>query len=279
MDMSNTEHLLLTRFNVRSPGKEQVFRARPDWLQGRFELFERYCLPSVLAQTEKNFKWLIFFDTGTPKMHKDWLSELHLKNPWIKIIYIDEWVWENVKACIDGVRDCSREYLLTTRLDNDDAIHPRFMETIQSQPGPGSDCYFNFHSGLVLNNGVGFAHTHRSNAFLSRLERATGYRTAWEGDHTKVIKQHQVVQLDLPYAWVQVVHGENVSNKIRGYKVGPSRWYNQYQHLGLSQPPQPSTVDLYVDYVIHIVYRSGRDLLIEAAKRMLALKQIAARGQ
>ena len=30
----------------------------------RIKLFKEYCLPSVLGQTDKNFPWIIFFQTN-----------------------------------------------------------------------------------------------------------------------------------------------------------------------------------------------------------------------
>ncbi len=36
------------------------------WLEDRVELFERYCLPSVAAQTDRRFSWIIYFDPQSP---------------------------------------------------------------------------------------------------------------------------------------------------------------------------------------------------------------------
>jgi hypothetical protein len=57
------EHVLLTRFNVRyveDPNAPSI-GTDPDWLARRFELFERYCLPSVIAQSAQNFSWIIIY--------------------------------------------------------------------------------------------------------------------------------------------------------------------------------------------------------------------------
>ena len=46
-------------------------------------------------------------------------------------------------------------------------------------------------------------------------------------------------------AWLQVVHGENVSNRVRGHLRDPNRYRNLFHGLiqGL-QRPQPGTVTL-----------------------------------
>src|ERR1700735_3717087 len=64
-----SEHVILTRFNVRYEEDSAVpsIGVDPGWLQERFRLFEKYCLPSVLGQTDQNFRWLLFFDRATPE--------------------------------------------------------------------------------------------------------------------------------------------------------------------------------------------------------------------
>ena len=63
-------HVILTRFNVATPGREAAFRNLPSWLENRFDLFERNCLPTVAGQTSRNFKWLVYFDPATPAAFK-----------------------------------------------------------------------------------------------------------------------------------------------------------------------------------------------------------------
>ncbi|MBY8850425.1 putative rhamnosyl transferase, partial [Saccharothrix sp. MB29] len=65
------DHVVLTRFNLPSVGAESVVRAQEGWLTKRVGLFERYCLPSVAAQTSSDFRWLIYFDPESPQWLKD----------------------------------------------------------------------------------------------------------------------------------------------------------------------------------------------------------------
>ena len=62
-------HVILTRFNLATPGRESALRNQPGWLAGRFELFERYCLPTLAAQSASpaRFRWIVYFDDGTPE--------------------------------------------------------------------------------------------------------------------------------------------------------------------------------------------------------------------
>ena len=73
--MALFEHFIVTRFNL------PLFKAKVEgkvvgnldetWLAGRFDLFERYCLPSVKGQTCQNFRWIVLFDAATPQKFKD----------------------------------------------------------------------------------------------------------------------------------------------------------------------------------------------------------------
>ena len=70
---ANLDHVLLTRFNLPSKGHESLVRAQENWLKNRVMLFERYCLPSVLAQTCRSFSWIIYFDPESPVWLLDWV--------------------------------------------------------------------------------------------------------------------------------------------------------------------------------------------------------------
>lgn len=63
------QHFILTRFNLNLWHKDKNDNEinRNEWLAYRLNLFETYCLPSVVAQTEQNFKWIILVDKETPK--------------------------------------------------------------------------------------------------------------------------------------------------------------------------------------------------------------------
>lgn len=75
------EHYIVTRFNL------PIFQAKvggasskscdKNYLQYRFGLFEKYCMPSIMNQTCQNFKWFVLFDAHTPQEFKDKVWNLH----------------------------------------------------------------------------------------------------------------------------------------------------------------------------------------------------------
>src|SRR5438105_5292995 len=58
------QHIFLIRFNVTDPKYSN--RLTPEWLENRFELFESFCLPSLIGQSNQNFSTYIYFDSKTP---------------------------------------------------------------------------------------------------------------------------------------------------------------------------------------------------------------------
>lgn len=73
---SQFKHFLITRFNLPNKGWQQDKNNNPvqneEWLDYRIQLFETYCLPSIMHQTCKDFVWFVYFDVNSPDflLHK-----------------------------------------------------------------------------------------------------------------------------------------------------------------------------------------------------------------
>ncbi len=59
------------------------------WMQHRFRMFEDFCYPSVRAQTNTNFTWLVLFDASTPEKYKERIAQFAA---WKRFVpcYVDE---------------------------------------------------------------------------------------------------------------------------------------------------------------------------------------------
>lgn len=267
---NNTIHIILTRFNVKSAGKESKIRLQPDWLASRFRLFETYCYPSVSAQSNKNFKWLIYFDVDTPMEFKEKIAQFEKDLPQMNAYYIDEWTTAAVHEAITGLLPSNAEKLLTTRLDNDDGIHSDFVKVLHEFECSETDWYFNFPNGLTFSDGYAYKHEDKSNAFLSRVESVQGFKTAWELPHPEVLNSGRLSQLtSLSNAWLQVVHGGNVSNKVRGRVVEPEQWIDGFHTLNDLAVKKVSIWVVLRDSVFGYWFRLGRDAVIKSLKFLL----------
>jgi hypothetical protein len=213
--MDTFRHVILTRFNVKV---EQSGRPGSDWLEHRFELFERFCLPSVQAQTCGNFVWIVFCD---PEIPQPFLDRIGAYAQWktLRPIFFRNVFHQGMAQA--AVADLARghSHLITSRLDNDDAICRTFVESIQHRFRSQPFEFLNFTNGYIMDTSAGgriWLGRHSSNAFVSLVERAADYSTVYCGNHMDLDRQGPVVQIAEPAAWLQVVHGRNLSNQVWG---------------------------------------------------------------
>lgn len=215
------EHFILTRFNLATAGKESRLRSDPRWLQQRFDLFERYCLPSVMAQTKQRFRWLVFFEIDTPDNYKQRIEALVRRCPRLEPQWVDTKHGPTVFNLIRQQLGLAAPFLLTTRLDNDDALAADFVERLQASiTAPVSaPVFLNFPVGFNYRDRAIYLDNDYSNAFVSCFEPSLNFGTVWARQHHLVAQAGAVRQLDQKPMWLQVIHGRNVSNRVRGKRV------------------------------------------------------------
>lgn len=83
------------------------------WLEHRFEVFERYCLPSVAAQTSGNFTWLCLFDAATPESCRRRIEGYKARCPQFEAVYYTAAqaanLTENLRTTIAAYVSCDRK--------------------------------------------------------------------------------------------------------------------------------------------------------------------------
>jgi Putative rhamnosyl transferase len=211
-------HLILTRFNVQAGYGDPKAGLDPTWLEYRFQLFEQFCYPSVYTQSNQNFKWLIFFDDQTPELFKSKIAAFaHYKN--LIPIYIHGYFSESLlhSALAEHI-DSGSSHMITTRLDNDDAISRSFIESIQAQ-FKGQNCEFiNFTQGYCLHNQKLYLMEDYSNPFISLIESldSSPLKSVLCVPHNKLKTIGNIHQVAGEPVWLQVIHRGNVSNIVRG---------------------------------------------------------------
>jgi hypothetical protein len=215
------DHLILTRFNVPSPDPEATIRSRPGWLDRRFDLFERYCLPGVAGQSERAFEWIVVFDAGTPAPYRDRIARLQQVFPF-RAHFTDRFRMREIAPALAGRRRAA-DWLLTTRLDSDDILAADFVARLRDRVRVRRPRVINFNRGLILAPAPPPALYERedgSNPFASLLEPGRGQiRTVWGQDHLDLSRLGELERVRGGPAWMQVVHGVNVANEIRGRRV------------------------------------------------------------
>ncbi|MBW4643619.1 MAG: putative rhamnosyl transferase [Goleter apudmare HA4340-LM2] len=221
--MKSFQHFILTRFNVRVDYSKSRTGINPDWLTHRFKLFDQFCYPSVRSQSNQNFKWLVFFDSETPRRFQTKIQEYAQWQNFIPI-YVDcEFTDEINRETVLHYLKTNVDYLITTRLDNDDAVSQDFVQLIQSNFQQQEFEFLNFTSGYVWHNGKLYAFDYFHNPFMSLFEKIheptiNGFKTIICGQHTELSALGKIKQIKTKPTWLQVIHEKNVSNRIRGIR-------------------------------------------------------------
>ncbi len=226
-------HFVLTLFNLKIWNKDKTNTPThtDEWLSDRFDIFEKYCLPSMMAQECKDFIWVVFFDSDTPQKYKTRIMEYETLCPQFRPCYMDaneaslfraadadmrcRPIRELVKNCLEG----GDEYVITTNLDNDDALSVDAVGRIQRALNLSPTCgAIIFPWGMQYISAIGmilkmfYPHNH----FMSLVEKTdSDIKTIHYFIHTKVRKQMPVIDVDGGPGWLEIVHGTNVSNELR----------------------------------------------------------------
>lgn len=197
------------------------------WLEHRYRLFEEYCLPSIANQTCKDFDWIVLFDCSTPERYKERIKELQAKCPQLVPVFVEPekgryfaqiFLEEVRRRMDDGRGGCQR--VLTTYLDNDDALNIHFVEDLQRRAADLSDGTFIYYRDgyqLFTDHHYLMQIRYPRNHFASVVENGNpstlktiyGYGSHYYIDQIKGAKIEYV--MDMPM-WCEVIHEKNMGN-------------------------------------------------------------------
>ena len=241
MEPSEFQHFILTRFNILLWYKAKDGRKvrTTKWLDHRFMLFEKYCLPSIKAQTCQNFEWIVLFDSMTPDTYKERIRHYQEGCPPLIPVFVEP---ENGGYFADIFRKeiikrLKSKRVLSTYFDNDDALNVRFVEDVQLRA-------MTMNVGTFINYDDGYQYYaddkflmrvhYPTNHFVSVVEKgdpATLKGIFGYGSHAtiKKIKGMELECIKNQRMWCEVVHEKNVMNdaKIPNSEHGKRRCGSQ----------------------------------------------------
>lgn len=236
-------HLLVTRFNASIDFAGSANRLDSDWLNARLALFEQYCFPSVIAQTCTNFHWLVFFDAASPVWFRQRVSNFA---PIVKAIYVDRILTDELIALkVKETNLVSSSYLISTRLDNDDAISKNHIALVQSAFSQQQREFLTFPFGLQSFRGHLYKVYWASNPFLSLIEKVGPdgrFTTVCCVRHDRVSRSNKLRRLSCSCQWLQTLHASNVCNTLRGWPRAKSRSHPNFGVLWPQALPNDSLV-------------------------------------
>lgn len=215
-----------TRFNMyRPPGpdrhdKHGVPTDTDEWLRRRFELFEDYCLPSLRAQTDQDFSWLVLFSDRTPDRWRERITEIQRAFPQFVPVFTKDGEEQPTvfRRELAQRLDPTATHLITARIDNDDAFHREMVARSRAELEGKDDAFIVYVNGLQadVDRGV-VVRLHRpGNSFLARIGRLGrgAPPTVMDVYHHKVESTGLVRNITTHPMWLQMIHSGNLQNDL-----------------------------------------------------------------
>lgn len=232
-------HFILTRFNIGIYNSDIIDRSgrsvresADEWMEHRLKIFDSVCLPSIQAQTSQDFTWLVAFDQATPNSLREKIRAYQLSYPNFVPVFGQ---WQEKKGALWGLFfnpfiaslvGGDIDYLITTRVDNDDALNVRYIETIQEMFCGQKFSIINFPSGYCYHFGTVYSYKHYRSPFLTLIEKidrsgdAPAFHSVMSKMHTDFDDySHGGKYFDFEPMWLQYIHARNVSNTVFGVKI------------------------------------------------------------
>lgn len=235
------KHYLITRFNLRAEywdvtkNNEQLLT--DEWMDNRMWLFENFCFPSVVGQTNKNFEWILYFDTNTKEVYKNRIINLVAGHKNITVFFIDampSFMSELLNYISKETKNIP--YLITTRIDNDDSIHVDFINEIQKQFNKQEYRAIDFIKGYSLQIEPTFILGKKEqlfNPFISLIEKNENPKTVFYQDHRYWKRDKKVTLIGEKRLWLSIIHQRNKINRFNGY--GNVNWEILKKNFNLSK--------------------------------------------
>ena len=221
-----------------------------------------------MYQSVRDFVWIVYFDPESPLWLRKMAEDFHSSGVLVPVYrsrVTDQEIFQDIRRAVEKRADD----VLTTNLDNDDALAADFVSRVQAADSPVRPTAIYVRHGLIRKDHRIYAHTFPRNAFNSvRTSWDSASHTCWSEWHTEFDRLMPVVELGGPAGWMQVVHGSNVSNRVKGRLVSPNTVRSQFRQL-VVDVPQPAIPARFGDSAIRQPLRFGRDIIRGTSKRFV----------
>lgn len=211
--------------------EREAFLYAPERLNERFRMFEAFTLPSLRAQTDQNFTFLIVIGDGFPAERLAQLRALTENLPQVVIQAHPPKRHRTVMAeAINSVRQKDR-YTLQFRLDDDDAIGVGFVATLRRNLHQCRDVFedtpllaMDFVNGYMARanrNGIEAEPAKRLlvSAGLAIAFRPGHHLTVMNFGHHEVWQHMPVLSRLDPEMWIRGANDHNDSREVLAAKA------------------------------------------------------------
>lgn len=217
------KHFILTRFNETYFAINNLnpnISINDEWLANRIKIFKSITVPSVYAQTDKEFTWIVKCNPKTPTWVRKELEgeylvcydefDFNIKEDPSPAAPIYPKIWQKIIRQMTTDKE-----IITTALDSDDAIANDHINLVKNFIKPLM--FFDFNRGLIKNKEGLFLHY---KPMTSQFYSFMDYNTL----HTVYHKTHHVneniIKNQIEWGWLQNNHSNNVLNGSLICKTG-----------------------------------------------------------
>jgi Putative rhamnosyl transferase len=233
------KHFVLMRWNLPSALHYSSLELISDagWQARRRQLFARYCLPSLVRQTARDFTLLLFvYPDAISKADLGWFRS---QDERLQVVPVGDATSTGIPEAREAVTSLAsgEDWIITTRLDSDDVLHRDHLRKVRVG-------YEGEHKVVEFSRGFYYDLMHdelrhvseQENAFVSLIEPAEGARTAWAWPHHRISEENEIVYLDEP-GWIALVHDRNTTTYLWGERVPRDRKRAVLTEFEITRPP------------------------------------------
>jgi hypothetical protein len=200
-------HFILTRISVYHSKNGILSDA---WYHDRIKHIENVFAPSIESQTVRDFKVIGGISENSPA----WFVARLQQYGWLKLFTKKSMEGADLPDWIAAMKpDMNQPWVMTTRIDTDDAINKTFIEKLHQAFEPRRMA-INFDKGIVMSRGRSYELANTSNPFITLIERTTEARTVYCGGHGEIAKRIFTKHLSEPTMFLVNTHGFNRRNSF-----------------------------------------------------------------
>jgi len=209
------KHFIFCRYNLELFNSNPYKVSNPDqWMVERIPMFRRL-LRSLKYQTNKDYTFVVGMDKNTPREHLYMVAKT-LEEFDINYVVVFGDPRTHIAEQSEFV-----EWIITSRIDNDDEYRPEFVEAIQS----------NFQEKTELLDVIGVQHDGKrfytsgrptpNSPFITLIEKWDKPKTVLHRPHSIMNGEYLARYASLDPLTIQHIHTSNAANRIIGKPINP----------------------------------------------------------
>lgn len=225
IDNDKIKYFIITPVKISSAGQIKPWKVEAYNFEYRMNIFKKYTYPSIMNQSDLDFEWIC--TSSTSCLNPSEIQELKNIKGVTNLFFNEEETSEWFKHTMNYIKSKIKkrhEFLITTKLDNDDAYHINFVKKIKEYANQCSNkLLVTYQTGIQydLVNKKSYLYTQQtSNPFITLIEKIDSknlndLKGVFFNIHSRM-KNHFPIKFigKDKIGWVQNIHENNILNKI-----------------------------------------------------------------